>query len=105
MDSQKIKKQANQRAKEAKWLLYQPHACYRMRPSSVSFWRLSHLRQLKLVAQKLSHSEDALRGLTRSQWSFQTCFVFLIENLEGNNLLSIQRKLETLGYKAVSKEI
>ena len=89
----------------AKLLFYQPHAYYRMRPSPISFCRLSHLRQLELVAQKLSHSKHALRGFTRSQRSFQTCFVFLIENLEGNNLLSIQRKLETLGYKAVSKEI
>lgn len=76
-----------------------------MRLSPISFCRLSHLRQLELVAQKLSHSEHALREFTRSQRSFQTCFVFLIENLEGNNLPSIHRKPETLGYKAVSKEI
>lgn len=76
-----------------------------MRFSPISLSRLSHFKQLELVAQELSHSEHALRGFTRSQWSFQACFVFLIENLEGNNLLSIHRKPETLGYKAVSKEI
>lgn len=76
-----------------------------MRLPSISFCRLSSHRQLELVAQKLSPSEHVLRGFTRSQWSYQTSFVFLIENLEGNNLLSIHRKPETLGYKAVSKEI